>query len=258
MYIAPMNNCAGDSQSRRHGLSDWLTLHELDPGTCRRMLDAMACQAVSEPAEEESSGYQAIGPDVAWTTAVEAMREFLPAQRSLIDDTFEHSAKIVVDERDKPSKSFTLDNGPGAYPTIVYNYLGAPIDSLVIAHEFAHAVQIRASKGKFVAPLLREICAFVGEAALLSHVGSRDTTLYTQLVQSWRQANRRYFGVQRERLQAALLTPDAPYKYTWNYPIARYLAIQLSDRCSNNWIWSVFEGDASIGSILRELDFPST
>jgi hypothetical protein len=168
-----MNDPAGDSHSRRHSLSDWLTLHELDPATCRRILEAMASAAPSGPAGDEGRAYQPIEPEVAWQRAVEALRDLLPGQQSLIDDTFEKSARILVDQAGKPRKSFTLDNGPGTYPTIVYNYRGAPSDSLVIAHEFAHALQIRASGGKFVVPLIREACAFLGESALLSYAQVR-------------------------------------------------------------------------------------
>ncbi len=255
-----MNNPAGDSQSRRHSLSDWLTLHELDPVTCRRILDAMTWEATSEPATHNSLnlGYEAIDPEIAWVRTVEAMRDFLPEQQSIIDDTFEKTVKIVVDQRDKPRKALTLDNGPSSYPTILYGYRGEPFDALVIAHEFAHALQIRASRGKFVPPIIREICAFLGEGALLSHTLRRDEMQYTHLVQAWREANHKYFGARRDHLQAALVREDAPYKYFWNYPIARSLAIQISDRCSQDWIWSVFQGERSVRGVLRELGFPGS
>jgi hypothetical protein len=212
--------------------------------------------AANETVKDDGLGYQAIDPELAWLRTVEAMRDFFPKQQGVIEDTFEKTTKIVLDEGEKSRRSFTLDNGPGTYPTIVYNQRGTPVDSLVIAHEFAHAVQIRASRGKFIGPVIREICAFLGEGALLSYVLRRDTTLHTHLVQAWGEANRRYFGVQRERLQAALLTPDTPYRYTWNYPIARYLSIEIFDRCSKDRIWSVFEGEASIAVILQELRIP--
>lgn len=259
MYTEAMNNVAGDSQGRRHSLSDWLGLHELDPVTCRRILDAITSEAVSEPATDNSlEGYRAIDIEVAWLRTVEAMRDLLPEQQSIIDDTYEKTVKIVVDQRDKRRKALTLDNGPGTYPTILFSYRSEPFDSLVIAHEFAHALQIRASRGKFVPPIIREICAFLGEGALLSHTLRRDTTQYTHLVQAWRAANHRYFGAQRDRLQTTLLKADAPYKYSWNYPIARYLAIQISNRFSQDCIWSVFEGELSVRGVLRKLRFPRT
>lgn len=253
-----MNNVAGDSQSRRHSLSDWLALHELDLITCRRILDAMTEDAVSEPVTAKSLNleYQAIDLEAAWTRTVEAMRDYFPEQKSVIDDTFEKTNRIVVDQLDKPRKALTLDNGPSEYPTIFFSYRGEPFDSLVLAHEFAHAVQIRASRGKFVPPILREMCAFLGEEALLSHTVRANPTQYTPLLQVWREANHRHLGAQRDRLQAALLTAGAPYNYSWNYPIARYLALQISGRCSRNWIWSLFEGQSSLLGVLRELRFP--
>ncbi len=255
-----MSNIADDSQSRRHSLSDWLALHELDPVTCRCILDAITSEAAGEPAAHNglNLGYQAPALEVAWRRTVEAMRDFLSEQQSIIDDTFEKTDKIIVDQRDKSRKALTLDNGPTAYPTILFGYRGEPSDALVMAHEFGHALQIKASRGKFVPPIIREVCAFLGEGALLSYTLHRNATQYTHLGQVWRQDNHRYFGTQRDRLQAALLRPDAPYQYSWNYPIARYLAIQISRRCSQNWIWSIFEGEASVQELLRELAISSS
>ena len=256
--VRTMPNRAADSQSSRHSLSDWLVLHELDPVTCRRILDAMALENAAPPSDDELEEYQAIDLEVAWLRAVEAMRDFLPEQQGIVDNTFENSAKIVVDDPNKPRKALTLDNGSGAYPTIVYSYRGKPIDELTIAHEFAHAVQIVASQGRFVPPIVREICAFLGEGALLSHAGRRHRTQYTHLLQAWDKANHRHFGVLKEGLQAALSSSDMPYKYAWNYPIARYLALQIADQCSQDCIWSIFQGKSSLKDVLRELRFPQS
>jgi hypothetical protein len=122
-----------------------------------------------------------------------------------------------------------------------------------MAHEFGHALQIRASRGKFVAPIVREVCAFLGEGALLSHALHRNAAQYAPLFQAWQADNHKYFGTHRDRLQVALLRPKSPYKYSWNYPIARHLAIQITERCPRDWIWSVFEGESSVRGILREL-----
>jgi hypothetical protein len=251
-----MNDQAGDSKTRRHTLSDWLALHELDPVTCRRILDAVGCPAVAELAQNENSECHTVEVEVVWLRALDAMLDFLPEQQSVINDTFEKTAKILVDPGDESGKSFTLDNGAGAYPTIVYNYRGEPSDCLVIAHEFAHALQIRASRGKFVPPVLRETCAFLGEGALLSHTRVRNPTKYAHLVPAWQKANHRYFGAQRDRLKMDLPKADTPYRYSWNYPVARYLAIQISQRCSPDWIWTVFQGELSLKEILGELNFP--
>lgn len=251
-----MSNRAGDTQGKRHSLSDWLALHELSPATCHRILDAMVLETDRGLSKKSPKGYQVVGPEVAWLNAVEAMRDFLPEQQGIIDDTFQNSVKIALDDPDKRRKGLTLDNGSGAYPTILFSYRSKPVDALVIAHEFAHAVQIMASQGRYVPPIIREICAFLGEGALLSHAMRGHQTQHAHLLQAWQEANRRHFGTQKERLQADLSELDASYRYDWNYPIARYLAIQISDRCSQDCIWRVFQGKSSVKDVLRELHFP--
>lgn len=187
----------------------------------------------------------------AWLRTTDAIRAFFPAQRSIIDDTFENTVKTRVDQRSKPRRALTLDNGPNAFPTILYSYRGEPSDSLIIAHEFAHALQITASRGKFVPPIIREVCAFVGEWALLCHALHSDPAQYRRLSQVWHNDNRKFFGTYKQRLNSALLQPEEPYKYFWNYPIARYLAIRVSERCSPDRIWMLFEGDLSVQGILQ-------
>lgn len=252
-----MRDPAGDLQRRRHSLSDWLALHELDAETCRSILETTTHKAVGGPPARTrpNVAYRAPDLEAAWLRTAEAMRNFLPEQQGIIDDTFENTGRILVEQRGKSGKALTLDNGPTAYPTIVFSYRGEPSDSVIIAHEFGHALQIRASRGKFVAPVIREACAFLGEGALLSHTLQRNAEQSTHLVRVWQRDNYKYFGIQRDRLRTALLTPDAPYKYSWNYPVARYLAIRISEQCSRDWIWRLFEGETSVRDVLRELTF---
>jgi len=249
-----MNEIAGDTK-RRHSLSDWLALHELDTASCRRVLDTMTCEATDEPAADMKPGLadQALNPETDWLRTAEAMREFLPEQHSNIDDTFENTVRTVAERLDRSRKALTLDNGAAAYPTILYTYYGEPADSLVIAHEFAHAVQIRASQGKFVVPVLREVCAFLGEGALLSHALRRDETQYASLAQAWGADNHKYLVRQRDQLKKDLMQPNTPYKYLWNYPIARYLAIQIAKHFSGDAIWDIFGGKSSVQDVLRKL-----
>ncbi|UZK67709.1 hypothetical protein [Sphingomonas sp. M1-B02] len=252
-----MNNLPGDSQSRQHCLSDWLAVHELDSVTCRRILDALPWDAGGTSATDErlDFAYQEPNLEAVWFTIAAAMGNFLSDQRGIVDDIFEKTVKICVDHPDKSRKALTLDNGSTAYPTIIFSYRSDRSDPLVMAHEFGHALQIRASRGKFVPPIIREVCAFLGEGALLSHTLRGNASQHAHLSQVWREDTIRYFGPQRDRLRGALLEPNAPYKYFWNYPIARFLAIQISKQCSQEWVWSIFEGKSSVRAVLRELDF---
>ena len=243
------------SSSRRHSLSDWLALHELDPVSCDRILDAVAQEAASAPAAHEgaASASYTLDPETAWQRAGDAMRAYFSAQQSIIDHTFENTGKVIVDRPGKSRRALTLDNGPDAYPTVLYSYDGGPSDSLVIAHEFGHALQIRASRGKFVPPIIRETCAFIGEMTLLSHALHNDPAQYRDLSQAWRKSNKKYLVTDKDRLQSALLRPETPYSYSWNYPVARYLAIKISQHCSRDRTWAIFQGDLSVPGVLREL-----
>lgn len=253
-----MNKPAGDPRKREHCLADWLALHELDQATCHSLLDAIRQESAgfSTSAERPSPDYDLLDVEVAWLRAVEAMRLFFASQKDIIDDTFERTTKIRVQQGAKSRKAITLDNGPLTYPTIYFSYGGEPRDVLIIAHEFSHALQIRASQGKFVPPIMREVCAFIGESALLSHAMGRDPGRYPILADAWRTDTKRYFGTQRDRLDIALSTPAAPYRYAWNYPIARYLAIQIVEHYSRDRIWSVFQGEISVQNALQELASP--
>jgi hypothetical protein len=252
-----MHKHVDDPPGRRHSLSDWLALHELDAVACRRILDVAPRDVTKAAAGSTWSASEryALDPEAAWLRTADAMRAFFPAQRSIIDDTFEKTVKTLVDQRNKSRRALTLDNGPTTYPTILYSYRGEPSDSLIIAHEFAHALQIRASRGRFVPPIIREVCAFLGESALLSHALYNDAAHYDRLYQVWHNDNQKFFGTYKERLNSALLQPEMPYRYFWNYPIARYLAIRISERCSRDRMWTLFEGDLSLRGVLRELAF---
>lgn len=254
MKDEPMSESGNDSCNVRHGFLDWLELHGLDLVACRRILDSIP-QASSEPAPHKrlEPGYEAPDIETAWLQAAEAMRQLLPERKTVIDDTIEGVVKVLVDRGAGPAKAFTLDKGPAEHPVIIFSYRGDPSDALIIAHEFAHAVQIRSSRGKFLPPIMREICAFIGEHALLSYVREADETRYAHLAATWNQHDRKYLDVQKRRLQSDMLRPDTPYNYSWNYPVARYLAIELLKRCSREWIWSAFEGRRSVPDALQKV-----
>lgn len=239
----------------QHSLAEWLALHELDPATCRHVLDAIARRFADAPEEHDpaQSGYQALDRETAWLWAVAAMRDLLPEQQGTIDDTFAKTDRLVVDRPGKSRRAVTLDNGPGAYPTILFSYHGEPAEHLIMAHEFGHALQIMASRGKPMSPIMREVCAFLGEGALLSRTRRCHAAQHAGLAGAWRRDSRRYFGVVSERLRAALAMPSAPYVYSWNYPMARYLAILIAEQRPCEGIWRVFAGQAALRDVLQEL-----
>lgn len=251
----PMNIAVPEARRPQHSLSDWLNLHALDATTCHAVLDAIARGSASatEGHDRPKPPYQPLDLDTAWRRTVEALCDALPEQHGIIDATFANTQKIVLDRPGPSRKAVTLDNGRDAYPTILFSYRGAPAEHLVVAHEFGHALQIRASQGRLVPPIVREVCAFLGEAALLSHAGRRHAAQHAGLVHAWRRDSHRYFGMQSERLRAALATPAAPYIYAWNYPVARYLALRVAGRYLPDRIWRIFAGQMTVRDMLLDL-----
>jgi hypothetical protein len=54
-------------------------------------------------------------------------------------------------------------------------------------------------------------------------------------------------------LKESLENDDKIYEYGWNYPIARFLALRISESFSPELIWSVFRGDYSVRRVLDRL-----
>lgn len=243
-------------QSKQHNLGDWLDLHGLDHQTCLHLLDEIRRESAKIPPYRSNPDQQSLSldPDGVWTKILSAMCSFLPGHQSVIEETFERSTKIAVAARGKSRKALTIDHGAAKYPTIMYNYFGEISDLLVVAHEFGHALQIRASKGKFMPPVMREMCAFLSEGALLSACSIENALLAEDLTKSWQRSNQRYFGVLAVKLQKSLKNRDAIYEYGWNYPIARFLAIRISASFSPDLVWSVFSGGYSVKRVLNQLE----
>lgn len=245
----------GGPQLKHHNLGDWLDLHGLDHQTCRHLLDEIRRESAKIPAYRTKSDQQSLSldPDGVWAKITSTMCIFLPEHQNFIEETFERSKKIAIAGQGKSRKALTIDHGPAQYPTIMYNYFGKISDLFVVAHEFGHALQIRASEGEFMPPVMREVCAFISEGALLSSFSSEDSSLAENMIKYWNKSNQRYFGNLAIKLEGSLNNNDAIYEYGWNYPIARFLALRISKNFSRDLVWRVFSGDYSIKRVLNEL-----
>lgn len=242
-------------QAKQHNLGDWLDLHGLDHETCLHLLDEIRRESAKIPAYRNNPDQQSLSldPDGVWTKITSAMCKFLPEHQNVIEETFQRSKKIAIAGQGKSRKALTIDHGPAEYPTIMYNYFGEISDLFVVAHEFGHALQIRASEGEFMPPVMREVCAFLSEGALLSSCSSENAFLAENLLKYWHRSNQRYFGNLAIKLKCSLKNNDAIYEYGWNYPIARFLALRISANFSRDLVWSVFSGDYSVKRVLNQL-----
>ncbi len=146
----------------------------------------------------------------------------------------------------------TIGTGPDQYPTILYQYDRTSSDVIVLAHEFGHALNLVASEGRFVAPIVREVCAFIGEIALVRHFRHVDETSHIDFQQAWQDDSHQYLGVFGGALRNDLIDLSTAYKYYWNYPVSRYIAITISETYSVPRIWLLFQGGLSAKQLLQD------
>lgn len=242
-------------QSKQHNLGDWLDLHGLDRQTCLHLLDKIRGESDKVPACRSDPDQQSLSldPDGVWRKIISAMCGFLPEHESVIEETFQRSTKIAVAARGKSRRALTIDHGPAKFPTIMYDYFGEISDLFVVGHEFGHALQIRASEGKFMPPVMREVCAFLSEGAMLAACSNENAFIEKNALNYWNKSNKRYFGKLALGLQNSLKNDDAIYEYGWNYPIARFLALRISASFSRDMMWDVFSGGYSVKRALKQL-----
>ena len=244
-----------DPQLKQHNLGDWLDLHGLDHQTCLHLLHEIRRESAKIPDYRNKPDQQSLSldPDGVWLKITSATCSFLPEHQNIIEETFQRSEKIAIAGQGRSRKALTIDHGTAKFPTIMYNYYGEVSDLFVVAHEFGHALQIRASEGKFMPPVMREVCAFLSEGALLSYYSSENDLVAENLLNHWHRSNHRYFDNLARKLKESLKDKEAIYEYGWNYPIARFLAIRILESFSRDLVWSVFSGDYSIKRVLNQL-----
>ncbi len=126
----------------------------------------------------------------------------------------------------------TVHRGAELPPVNVVNWRGRPEDLMCLAHEAAHALQIKLSGYDTMPPIARETCAFIGELLLLRFAQKNNPALYLELEQVWAEENAVYLLDNLDGLACGLLKLDRPYHYYMNYPLARLAAVRLFARDS--------------------------
>ncbi len=236
-----------------HRVRDWLDLHELAPIGDGRSGPTAISALVSDvtrladdpmgpaPAHRIPTG---LPPEAAWRLVVEAVSASFPSRRSVIDQVAKETMVNFANTSDQPRDAYTLGGGKGSAPFIFCPYLGRVGDLLTLAHEFGHALQIMCSKGGFMPPLDREICAFVAELCLLDHLKRLSSPFFEPTMLAWRRDNRKYLVDDGLALSDALTTPESSYQYCLNYPVARVAAGRTYRWLPPDLAWKVFEGHA--------------
>ncbi len=187
---------------------DWLRLHGLTMATVDAALVAYATGLTHRPEKTPCS------------TAAVALGEALSALRvGVAKGLGPRSAEaleraVIAGDSPRGSRPATLDRWPDG-PLVRLHFDGSPDSRLELIHEFGHALHVLHARGAFVAPVAREICAFVFEAVVLGSMHAPELIE----VRDKRSA---------EHVAQGLPDADAEYHYDVNYPVAAAFASRIA------------------------------
>jgi hypothetical protein len=102
-------------------------------------------------------------------------------------------------------------------------------------------------------PVMREVCACLSEILVISHLIAAEPDQWPAgpaLIDA-RTAQNLDRPVQA--LFKALEDALAPYCYSWNYPLARILALRGAAKLSQLQLWQIFRGEISLVALIRTL-----
>ncbi len=227
-----------------HRLEDWLNFHEIDPVKLKDILISFQKGASRTPhlwinTENADStpitnfNFPEVG-DALHGAIQPAFGAFLDLQTDLsaIDVRIVHDAA--------GNAPYTRDRGADAAPEIVLRACESPEDLLILAHEAAHAAQLILSRGSFMPPMAREVCAFLGEIALIEWARKHNPALFPALFDVWLKHDDAYCGADLVALATALEDLRTPYNYRMNYPVARARAVQLFETARPATLAAIF------------------
>lgn len=176
------------------------------------------------------------------------------------------------------TRAFTLEHGGRAGPVVLCPFEGKFRDAPILAHELGHALQYLWMEGD-VAPILREMAAFLAELALIQGLSvggsfeapaqgppsvsapskgvSADDPMIEHLRRLWDYQTWTIFERRAPALLAALDDPVARYDYGWNYPLARLAVLRLLPGARRagaahmpSAVLSVLEGTLDLSTVL--------
>ena len=236
-----------------HRVEDWLQLHGLDTTLVQDVLAGFRAGALSPqpfpwPGETDAT-VRLPARGVCFADIV------VPALASGFDDRTGTAEALQCIEfetfpADGPRIPHTIDPGTGSPPAVVMGWDGRVDDLLCLAHECAHALQIRLSDHDTMPPVAREACAFLGELLLVDHARRHDPALFGALLHTWTSENSTYLGTDLDALADAVADPGAAYRYRQNYPVARLASVQVFKGRTTHGLRSLF---ASGGGAMRHL-----
>lgn len=210
-------------------LADWLGMHRLDQDLCRLLLEKQACPE-KDSCDTRSTQIESVpdGPAL-WRLVADILAADLAPLASWVDEVMRTARVNFEPDKERHPRPFTLfHTGRG------HVYVSCPLtrqarDVITVSHEFGHALQLVCCYGKPIPPVQREICAFVAEAVVVRGLGGRGAALAEPAAMKHAAFTCRDLGADLRQLLKHLDRPETPYRYDWNYPIARGIVKSVFD-----------------------------
>lgn len=242
----PSDGISGRRPSTGHRMAEWLELHDLDATRLRTILARVRRlelgAAYSRRAARASLQPNPMPALQAWAVSARALARQCPPVSCAAERTHIQARTNFAPDEARFPRAFTLHDDGSGHPYVSCPYHGTVGDLMAVAHEFGHAVQLSASRGVQLPPVLREVCAFVSELALLAALQGDDPQCFALALRVWQADTRKQFTGDLARLEAALLEEATPYSYQWNYPVARILAMEASQALGPEEVGLLFGG----------------
>ena len=219
------------SSDRSYTIQDWLGLHQISRdqalALCRSMRPQQPHQRKShgQSSHIESNHLQLDMTRCIESLIIPAFVELLGAESNVQEIVAEvEILNLQPSELDLP---YTTRSDATGVPSVRLVWNNDPESLMTLAHEMGHAIQMRMCDYEFMPPLVREVCAFMGELATIEATMQQSQDLYQALQQLWSAQNHAYLDVQLDELEQALHGDDAPYNYRQNYPFARIASSRI-------------------------------
>lgn len=208
-----------------HSVKEWLQLHGIDISAAVEWVSAI--DSVDHE-QDPSLSSMFSGTKLQFESALHEI--IIPALGSMFPS---QEVAVLIRRMSWSVGSFdapcAIDHGPDCAPEIRMSWAGSCEDLVCLAHEASHGLQLLLSANSSMPPIAREVCAFIGELALIDWVSQKDAALGVQLRAVWKKENSAYLGRDREFLRASLCSPESAYSYRLNYPLARAMAVKIFD-----------------------------
>jgi hypothetical protein len=242
----PGDDSSGLRRPSGNRMAEWLELHDLDATRIRTILARVQRldlgAASSRRAARASSQPNPMPAMQAWALAARALARQCPAVTGAAERTHLQARTNFAPDEARFPRAFTLHDDGSGHPYVSCPYRGTVGDLMAVAHEFGHAAQLSASRGVQLPPVLREVCAFLCELALLAALQGDDPRCFALALRVWQADTRKQLTGDLARLETALLDETTPYSYQWNYPVARILAIEANQALGPEEIGLLFGG----------------